>query len=109
MAHCWTSRWMQFYEYASKFFSSEMDAFFFFFVNFKHDLLLIELASFPQLSQSPMDKRPSYNYIQGANVTPTTFYNIGDFEVQDNLARIWCGINCIFLPCSFLVTQSNVI
>ena len=52
-------------------------------------LLLIELALFLQLSQSPMDARPSYDYIQGANVEPTTFYNIGDLEVQDNLARIW--------------------
>lgn len=59
--------------------------------------LLIELAPFLQLSQSQMDKRPSYDYIQGANVTPTTFYNIGDLEVQDNLARIWCSTNCIFL------------
>lgn len=46
-------------------------------------------AELLQLSQAPMDKRPSYDAIQGANVTPTTFYNIGDFEVQDNLARIW--------------------
>lgn len=60
-------------------------------------LLLIELALFLQLSQSPMDARPSYDYIQGANVEPTTFYNIGDLEVQDNLARIWWSTNCIFL------------
>lgn len=45
-----------------------------------------------QLSQSQMEKRPNYDYIQGANVTPTTFYNIGDLEVQDNLARIWVDI-----------------
>ncbi|XP_073145832.1 uncharacterized protein [Henckelia pumila] len=45
-----------------------------------------------QLSQSPMEKRPSYDHIQGANVTPTTFYNIGDLEIQDNLARIWVDI-----------------
>lgn len=46
-----------------------------------------------QLSQSPLDtKRPKYDAMQGANVTPTTFYNIGDFEVQDNLARIWVDI-----------------
>ncbi|KAI9126843.1 hypothetical protein K1719_002439 [Acacia pycnantha] len=45
-----------------------------------------------QLSQSPLDKRPSYDYIQGSNVTPSTFYNIGDLEVQDNLARIWVDI-----------------
>ncbi|GLT32234.1 hypothetical protein SLA2020_069140 [Shorea laevis] len=45
-----------------------------------------------QLSQSPMDKRPSYDAIQGANVNPTTFYNIGDLEIQDNLARIWVDI-----------------
>ncbi|ONH97863.1 hypothetical protein PRUPE_7G214800 [Prunus persica] len=45
-----------------------------------------------QLSQSPLDKRPSYDAIQGANVTPTTFYNIGDLEIQDNLARVWVDI-----------------
>ncbi|KAI3422892.1 uncharacterized protein J3R85_011632 [Psidium guajava] len=45
-----------------------------------------------QLSQSPLDKRPNYDAIQGANVTPTTFYNIGDLEIQDNLARIWVDI-----------------
>ncbi|GMH03370.1 hypothetical protein Nepgr_005209 [Nepenthes gracilis] len=45
-----------------------------------------------QLSQSPLDKRPSYDAIQGANVEPTTFYNIGDLEIQDNLARIWVDI-----------------
>ncbi|KAK7282322.1 hypothetical protein RIF29_10996 [Crotalaria pallida] len=39
-----------------------------------------------------MDKQPSYDYIQGPNVTPTTFYNIGDPEVQDTLARIWVHI-----------------
>ncbi|KAH0722529.1 hypothetical protein KY290_006565 [Solanum tuberosum] len=45
-----------------------------------------------QLSQSPLDKRPNYDAVQGANVTPTTFYNIGDVEIQDNLARIWVDI-----------------
>ncbi|XP_027175600.1 uncharacterized protein LOC113775067 [Coffea eugenioides] len=45
-----------------------------------------------QLSQSASDKRPSYDAVQGANVTPTTFYNIGDLEIQDNLARIWVDI-----------------
>lgn len=45
-----------------------------------------------QLSQSPFDKRPSYDAIQGANVNPTTFYNIGDLEIQDNLARVWVDI-----------------
>ncbi|XP_049402494.1 uncharacterized protein LOC125866218 isoform X2 [Solanum stenotomum] len=45
-----------------------------------------------QLSQSPLDKRPNYDTVQGANVTPTTFYNIGDVEIQDNLARIWVDI-----------------
>ncbi|PIA42213.1 hypothetical protein AQUCO_02100230v1 [Aquilegia coerulea] len=45
-----------------------------------------------QLSQAPLDKKPSYDPIQGANVTPTTFYNIGDFEVQENLGRIWMDI-----------------
>lgn len=45
-----------------------------------------------QLSQSTFEKRPNYDAIQGANVTPATFYNIGDFEIQDNLARIWVDI-----------------
>ncbi|XP_055807297.1 uncharacterized protein LOC129876034 [Solanum dulcamara] len=45
-----------------------------------------------QLSQSLLDKRPNYDAVQGANVTPTTFYNIGDVEIQDNLARIWVDI-----------------
>ena len=36
-----------------------------------------------------MDKRPTYDPIQGANVTPSTFYNIGNLEIQENLARIW--------------------
>lgn len=45
-----------------------------------------------QLSQSATDKRPSYDDIQGANVEPSTFYNIGDLEIQDNLARIWVDI-----------------
>ncbi|XP_021912001.1 uncharacterized protein LOC110825782 isoform X2 [Carica papaya] len=45
-----------------------------------------------QLSQAPLDKRPSYDAIQGANVNPTTFYNLGDLEIQDNLARVWVDI-----------------
>lgn len=45
-----------------------------------------------QLSQSHLDKKPNYDAIQGANVTPATFYNIGDLEVQDNIARIWVDI-----------------
>ncbi|XP_020581602.1 uncharacterized protein LOC110025455 isoform X4 [Phalaenopsis equestris] len=46
-----------------------------------------------KLSQSTMDnKRPRYDAIMGANVTPTTFYNIGDLELQDNLARFWVDI-----------------
>ncbi|KAF3676445.1 putative serine/threonine-protein kinase HT1-like [Capsicum annuum] len=44
------------------------------------------------LSQSLLDKRPCYDAVQGANVTPTTFYNIGDLEIQDNFARIWVDI-----------------
>ncbi|CAN1159936.1 hypothetical protein LINPERHAP2_LOCUS23008, partial [Linum perenne] len=44
-----------------------------------------------QLSQSTFGKNPKYDHIQGANVTPTTFYNIGDFELQDNLGRI-CNV-----------------
>ncbi|GMN50694.1 hypothetical protein TIFTF001_019843 [Ficus carica] len=45
-----------------------------------------------QLSQSQLDKRPSYDAIQGANVTPSTFYNVGDLEIQENVARIWVDI-----------------
>uniref|UniRef100_A0A804QSR3 Uncharacterized protein n=1 Tax=Zea mays TaxID=4577 RepID=A0A804QSR3_MAIZE len=41
-----------------------------------------------QLSQLPLDcKRLTYDALEGANVTPTSFYNIGDLEIQDNLAR----------------------
>uniref|UniRef100_A0A0A9DTC3 Uncharacterized protein n=1 Tax=Arundo donax TaxID=35708 RepID=A0A0A9DTC3_ARUDO len=46
-----------------------------------------------QLSQLPLDcKRPSYDALEGANVTPTSFYNICDLEIQDNLARVWVDI-----------------
>ncbi|CAL4975792.1 unnamed protein product [Urochloa decumbens] len=46
-----------------------------------------------QLSQLPLDcKRPAYDALEGANVTPTSFYNIGDLEIQDNLARVWVDI-----------------
>lgn len=46
-----------------------------------------------QLSQLPLDcKRPSYDALEGSNITPTSFYNIGDFEIQDNLARVWVDI-----------------
>ncbi|CAH1419761.1 unnamed protein product [Lactuca virosa] len=45
-----------------------------------------------QLSQSITDKRPSYDDILGANIEPTTFYNISDLEIQDNVARIWVDI-----------------
>uniref|UniRef100_A0A1J3IQ73 Uncharacterized protein n=1 Tax=Noccaea caerulescens TaxID=107243 RepID=A0A1J3IQ73_NOCCA len=45
-----------------------------------------------QLSQAPVEKRPNYDAILGANAEPTTFYNIGDLEVQDNVARIWLDI-----------------
>ncbi|GAB2268330.1 hypothetical protein Dimus_003296 [Dionaea muscipula] len=45
-----------------------------------------------QLSQSELEKRPSYDAIRGANIEPTTFYNIGDLEIQYNLARIWVDI-----------------
>ncbi|KAL4577949.1 hypothetical protein LXL04_014064 [Taraxacum kok-saghyz] len=42
-----------------------------------------------QLSQSTTDKRPIYDDILGSNIEPTTFYNISDLEIQDNVARIW--------------------
>ncbi|KAJ1687822.1 hypothetical protein LUZ63_019212 [Rhynchospora breviuscula] len=46
-----------------------------------------------QLSQGPMEKKTlTYDAVEGANMTPTTFYNIGDFELQDNLARVWVDI-----------------
>ncbi|KAL5222134.1 hypothetical protein ABZP36_026847 [Zizania latifolia] len=46
-----------------------------------------------QLSQLPLDcQRPTYDALEGANTTPTSFYNIGDLEIQDNLARIWVDI-----------------
>lgn len=59
-----------------------------------------------QLSQSPLDKRPSYDAIQGANVTPTTFYNIGDLEIQDNLARVWYELNLNFMIWDFMAILS---
>lgn len=34
-------------------------------------------------------KIPAYDPVEGANATPSTFYNIGDFELQDNIARVW--------------------
>uniref|UniRef100_J3L116 Uncharacterized protein n=1 Tax=Oryza brachyantha TaxID=4533 RepID=J3L116_ORYBR len=46
-----------------------------------------------QLSQLPLDcQRPTYDALEGANTTPTSFYNIGDLEIQDNLARVWVDI-----------------
>lgn len=71
-------------------------------VNFKSHTSPFAWCSYKlilQLSQSPLDNRPSYDAIEGANVTPTTFYNIGDFEVQDNLARIWyqVSIECFLM------------
>ncbi|XP_066325421.1 uncharacterized protein [Miscanthus floridulus] len=46
-----------------------------------------------QLSQLLLDcKRPTYDALEGANVTPTSFYNIGDLETQGNLARVWVDI-----------------
>uniref|UniRef100_A0A0D9V212 Uncharacterized protein n=1 Tax=Leersia perrieri TaxID=77586 RepID=A0A0D9V212_9ORYZ len=46
-----------------------------------------------QLSQLPLDcQRPTYDALEGANNTPTSFYNIGDLEIQDNLARVWVDI-----------------
>ncbi|KAF7029522.1 hypothetical protein CFC21_041241 [Triticum aestivum] len=45
-----------------------------------------------QLSQLSLDcKRPTYDALEAANTTPTSFYNIGDLEIQENLARVWCG------------------
>ncbi|KAF3324582.1 hypothetical protein FCM35_KLT10739 [Carex littledalei] len=49
-----------------------------------------------QLSQGPMDtKIPVYDPVEGANATPSTFYNIGDFELQDNIARVWVDIGTV--------------
>ncbi|KAF0918183.1 hypothetical protein E2562_023121 [Oryza meyeriana var. granulata] len=46
-----------------------------------------------QLSQLPLDcQKPTYDALEGANTTPTSFYNIGDLEIQDNLARVWVDI-----------------
>lgn len=109
MAHCRTSWRMQCHEHASKLFfsssirtefSSSLILLLYFYRIFQTWLYCLHRTciKFLQLSQSEMEKRPSYDYIQGANVTPTTFYNIGDLEVQDNLARIWCHTEFIFLP-----------
>jgi hypothetical protein len=41
----------------------------------------------------PLDcQRPTYDALEGANTTPTSFYNIGDLEIQDNIARVWVDI-----------------
>ncbi|KAJ4846272.1 hypothetical protein Tsubulata_008789 [Turnera subulata] len=45
-----------------------------------------------QLSESEDSKRPEYDAIEAAKMEPTTFYNIGDLEIQENLARIWVDI-----------------
>ncbi|XBI64270.1 hypothetical protein VPH35_044464 [Triticum aestivum] len=46
-----------------------------------------------QLSQLSLDcKRPTYDALEAANATPTSFYNIGDLEIQENLARVWVDI-----------------
>ncbi|KAI5001141.1 hypothetical protein ZWY2020_011100 [Hordeum vulgare] len=46
-----------------------------------------------QLSQLSLDcKRPTYDALKAANATPTSFYNIGDLEIQENLARVWVDI-----------------
>jgi len=40
------------------------------------------------LSQTTSEKRPNFDTVQGANVTPATFYNSGDFEIQDQIPII---------------------
>uniref|UniRef100_A0A453EXD7 Uncharacterized protein n=1 Tax=Aegilops tauschii subsp. strangulata TaxID=200361 RepID=A0A453EXD7_AEGTS len=46
-----------------------------------------------QLSQLSLDcKRPTYDALEAANAAPTSFYNIGDLEIQENLARVWVDI-----------------
>lgn len=65
------------------------------------------LMYFLQLSQSPLEKRPSYDAIQGANVNATTFYNIGDLEVQDNVARIWYRFQLKWKLVSFLFSSDT--
>uniref|UniRef100_A0ACD5VF67 Uncharacterized protein n=1 Tax=Avena sativa TaxID=4498 RepID=A0ACD5VF67_AVESA len=43
-----------------------------------------------QLSQLDLDcKRPTYDALEAAKTTPTSFDNIGDLEIQDNLSRVW--------------------
>lgn len=83
-----------------------------FFVNIDYTILFL------QLSQSQVNKRPSYDAIEGANVTPTTFYNIGDLEIQDKLARIWYdkhfkilddGCVCVFLILLLMMLNLHVL
>ncbi|KAI7748894.1 hypothetical protein M8C21_032815 [Ambrosia artemisiifolia] len=61
-------------------------------IEFYHAPLDKDIKMICDLSQSTTDKRPSYDDILGANIEPTTFYNISDLEIQDNVARIWVDI-----------------
>ncbi|KAI3875232.1 hypothetical protein MKX03_008930 [Papaver bracteatum] len=58
--------------------------------------MLVAFASDAQLTISFWLLSPSLIYVlvlsYRANVSPTKFYNIGDFEIQDNVACIWMDI-----------------
>ncbi|KAJ4824437.1 hypothetical protein Tsubulata_023770 [Turnera subulata] len=49
-------------------------------------------VDFRKLSQSEVGKRLEYDPIEAPNMRPTTIYNIGDLDIEENLARIWVNI-----------------
>jgi hypothetical protein len=42
-----------------------------------------------QLTQLPINEKPSFDSVKASEEITSAFYNIGDLELQDNLARIW--------------------
>lgn len=45
-----------------------------------------------QLTQLPINEKPSFDSVKASEEITSAFCNIGDLELQDNLARIWVDI-----------------
>lgn len=45
-----------------------------------------------QLTQLPINEKPSFDSVKASEELTSAFCNIGDLEIQDNLARIWVNI-----------------
>jgi hypothetical protein len=66
---------------------------------------------FLQLTQLPINEKPSFDSVKASEEITSAFYNIGDLELQDNLARIWSEIfsccktilNSIAIDCIILI------